>query len=134
MTSEEMNRIAEAYFSTVCAADAAGLRALFTDDIQWRIPQGAIEPYGGIHQGADEIVGMMLGAVGESFEAGSQIFDVITTLIGSDTVCKETQMSATAPDGRRYCNDYTFFFVFRDGLIAEIREHVDTRYAAGFFG
>ncbi len=134
MTPDEMDQLAEAYFATVCAGDSKGLRALFTDDIQWRIPQGAVEPYGGVHTGADKIVEMMLGAVGESFEPGSQHFEVITTLIGDGIVCKETQMSATAPDGRRYCNDYTFFFVFRDGLIAEIREHVDTRYAAGFFG
>ena len=134
MTPDEMDQLAEAYFARVCAADSEGLRALFTDDIQWRIPQGAVEPYGGVHTGADKIVEMMLGAVGGSFEPGSQHFEVITTLIGDGIVCKETQMSATAPDGRRYCNDYTFFFVFRDGLIAEIREHVDTRYAAGFFG
>jgi ketosteroid isomerase-like protein len=48
-------------------------------------------------------------------------------------VCKETEMSAVAPDGRIYQNDYTFFFVIREGLICEIREHVDTRYAADFF-
>jgi len=133
MTDDEMNAMAEAYFRTVCAADAEGLRALFADNIRWRIPQGAIEPYGGTHQGADKIVDMMLGAVDQSFEAGSQRFEVVTTLIGDDVVCKETKMSAIAPDGREYCNDYTFFFVFRDELISEIREHVDTRYAAGFF-
>ncbi len=134
MTTEEMDAMAEAYFSTVCAADAEGLRALFSDDIRWRIPKGAIPPYGGEHEGADKIVEMMLGAVGTSFVAGSQRFEVKTTLIGDDVVCKETEMTAEGVDGRSYRNDYTFFFVFRDGRIREIREHVDTRYAAEFFG
>lgn len=134
MTDEAMNQAAEAYFDAVCAADAPRLRALFTDDVRWRIPMGAVEPYGGLHEGADKVVDMMLGAVGASFVAGSQRFHVATTLHADGLVCKETQMTATAPDGREYRNDYTFFFVFRDGLISEIREHVDTRYAAGFFG
>lgn len=133
MTGEEMDRLAEAYFARVCAADAAGLRALLCDDVRWRVPKGAIPPYGGEHVGADRIVEMMLGAVGGSFESGSQRFLVKTTLIGDDVVCKETEMSAVAPDGRRYRNDYTFFFAFREGRICEIREHVDTRYAAEFF-
>ena len=109
-------------------------RALFTDDVRWRIPKGAIEPFGGTHQGAEKVVAMMLGAVGESFVAGSQHFEILTTLVGEDVVCCETEMTARAPDGRDYRNDYTFFFELRDGRICEIREHVDTRYAAGFFG
>ena len=77
---------------------------------------------------------MMLGAVGASFVEGSQRFEVATTLIGDDVVCKETEMTAEGVDGRSYRNDYTFFFVFGDDRIVEIREHVDTRYAADFFG
>ena len=62
MSPDEMDAMAEAYFTTVCAADAEGLRALFADDLRWRIPKGAIPPYGGEHVGADRIVEMMLGA------------------------------------------------------------------------
>lgn len=134
MTPEAMDRMAEAYFEAVCAGDAEGLRALFADDVRWRIPKGAIPPYGGVHRGADTVVEMMLGAVGASFVEGSQRFAVATTLIGDDVVCKETEMTAEGVDGRSYRNDYTFFFVFGDDRIVEIREHVDTRYAADFFG
>lgn len=134
MNPEEMDRMAEAYFTTVCAADAEGLRALLADEVRWRIPKGAIPPYGGVHQGADTVVEMMLGAVGASFVAGSQRFEIQTTLFGENGVCKETEMTAEGVDGRAYRNDYTFFFVFADDRIVEIREHVDTRYAAEFFG
>ena len=133
MNPEEMNALAESYFEAVCEGDASKLRSLFSEDVLWRIPKGAIPPYGGTHKGADKIIGMMLGAIGDSFKKGSQQFDVRTTLIADDVVCKETEMSAVAPDGRTYQNDYTFFFVIREGLICEIREHVDTRYAADFF-
>lgn len=134
MKQEAMDRMAEAYFTAVCAGDAEGLRALLADDLRWRVPKGAIPPYGGVHEGAEAVIDMMLGAVGASFVDGSQRFEVRTTLIGEDVVCKETEMTAEGVDGRSYRNDYTFFFVFRDERIAEIREHVDTRYAAEFFG
>ena len=133
MNPEEMNALAESYFEAVCEGDATKLRSLFSKDVLWRIPKGAIPPYGGPHTRADNIIDIMLGAVPHSFKTRTQLFDVRTTLIADDVVCKETEMSAVAPDGRTYQNDYTFFFVIREGLICEIREHVDTRYAADFF-
>lgn len=134
MTNEEMKKIAHSYFDAVCDADAERLRVLFTDDVRWRIPKGAIPPYGGTHQGSEKIIEMMLGAVGQSFVPGSQKFNILTTLVGEGVVCAETEMTARAPDGRDYRNDYTFFFEFEGERISEVREHVDTRYAADFFG
>ena len=138
MTDDDSNAgldaLAEGYFAAVCAGDATRLRALLADDVRWRVPKGAIEPYGGEHRGADRIVEMMLGAVGASFVAGSQRFETLETLFGPGLVCKETIMTARTPDGREYLNDYTFFFVIEGDRIVEIREHVDTRYAADFFG
>ena len=134
MKNDDMEKLARGYFDAVCAADGPRVRSLFTDDVRWRIPKGAIEPYGGMHEGADKIVEMMLGAVGASFIDGSQVFEIRTLLLGDNVVCAETEMTARSPDGREYRNDYTFFFEFREDLISEIREHVDTRYAAGFFG
>lgn len=45
----------------------------------------------------------------------------------------ETALTAETPDKRSYRNSDTFFFEFEDDRIAEIRKHVDTRYAADFF-
>lgn len=36
----------------------------------------------------------------------------------------------TTPDGRVYTNTYHYLFTFRDGLIAEVREYMDTQSAA----
>jgi uncharacterized protein (TIGR02246 family) len=134
MTNESMSALMQEYFDAICAADGTRLRNIFTEDVRWRIPKGAIEPYGGVHAGADKIIEMMLGAVGQSFVDGSQEFQIHTRLFGEGVACAETEMTARAPDGREYRNDYTFFFEFRGDRISEVREHVDTRYAAGFFG
>ena len=134
MTPTEMESRVRNYFDAVSAGDAAKLLAIFAPDLRWRVPKGAIEPYAGEHIGAQKVVDMMLGAVAQSFVPGSQKTAIHTLLFGEDVAAVETEMTARTPDGRDYRNDYTFFFEFRDGLVSEIREHVDTRYAADFFG
>ena len=118
MTNEAMDSLARRYFDAVCAADAGRLRDLFTHDLRWRVPKGAIEPFGGVHEGADRTIEMMLGAVGGSFVEGSQTFRILTTLFGANIACVEAEMTASTPDGREYRNDYTFFFEFREDRIS----------------
>ena len=118
MTHEEMEAGVRSYFDAVGKGDRARLLEIFAPDLRWRVPNGAIEPYAGLHEGAETIVATMLGAVGGAFVPGSQ----------------ETEMRAQTPAGDEYRNSYCFFFEFHDGRISEIREHVDTRYAANFFG
>lgn len=133
MTREAMETALRGYFDAVGGGDRARLLELFAPDLRWRVPQGAIEPYAGLHEGAEKIADMMLGAVGGAFAEGSQKTRVRNLLFGDDLAAIECEMSATTPEGAEYRNDYVFFFEFRDGRIAEIREHVDTRYAADFF-
>jgi ketosteroid isomerase-like protein len=133
MTPTEMEICVHGYFEAVARGDRSGLVRLFTADLRWRVPKGAIEPYAGLHEGAQKIIGMMLGAVSGAFVAGSQKTEILNLVFGDDLAIAETEMRATSPDGQEYRNDYVFCFEFRDGRIAEIREHVDTRYAADFF-
>jgi ketosteroid isomerase-like protein len=128
-----MTELAERYFSAVSAGDRAQLLEIFAPNLRWRVPQGAIAPYAGIHEGGEHVADMMLGAVGHSFVPGSQRTEIKTLLFGDQVLAAETVMTAETPDGRAYRNDYTFFFEFEGGRISEIREHVDTRYAADFF-
>lgn len=132
-STEEMTALAEAYFSAVSMGDRDRLLNIFAADLRWRVPQGAIAPYAGLHEGGEHVADMMLGAVGHSFVPGSQKTAIKTMLFGEQILVAETVMTAETPDGRSYRNDYTFFFEFEGGRIAEIREHVDTRYAAEFF-
>ena len=48
----------------------------------------------------------------------------------------EANLRAATPGGETYDNQYVFVAEFdsSNGRIAELREHVDTKYAAGFFG
>jgi uncharacterized protein len=51
-----------------------------------------------------------------------------------DTVVVEHSGRNELPDGRRYDNNYCWVFRFRDGLIAEVREYMDTQLVTETFG
>jgi len=129
-----MERTVRAWFEAIAGADREALRALLDPDACWRVPLGAVEPHAGVHRGREEIIDRMLGAVGDAFVAGSQETEIRTLVFGERLTVAEAGMRATTPDGRRYENEYAFFFSFRGERILEIREHVDTRRAAEFFG
>ncbi len=134
--SVEFNQAAvRAYFDALERGDRAALLALFRPDLRWSVPKGAIAPYGGVHCGAEKIVGMMLGAVSAAFIPDTQRVAIGLMLAEGDVVIAEAQMTAKRPNGAPdYDNAYVFVFEFSNGKISEIREHVDTRYAAQAFG
>jgi ketosteroid isomerase-like protein len=124
-----------AYFDAVACGDRASLLSLFRPDLRWSVPKGAIAPYGGIHHGAERIAELMLGAVDAAFVPGTQRVAIGLLLAEGEVVVAETRMTAKRPNGAPdYDNAYVFVFEFSGGKIAEIREHVDTRYAAQVFG
>jgi hypothetical protein len=134
--SVEGNKAAvRAYFDAVGRGDRAALLALFRLDLRWRVPKGAVAPYAGVHRGAEHVADLMLGAVGAAFGPGTQRVEVGLLLAEGDVVIAETRMTAKRPNGAAdYDNDYLFVFELADEKIAEICEHVDTRFAAQVFG
>lgn len=135
MSVEANKSVVRSYFAAVERGDRAALLALVRPDLRWRVPKGAIAPYGGVHHGAETIVELMLGAVGAAFVPGTQRVAIGLMLAEGDVVVAETRMTAKRPNGvPDYENDYVFVFELAAGRIAEIREHVDTRTAALAFG
>ena len=135
MSVESNQAAVRAYFDALERGDRAALLALFRPDLRWSVPKGAIAPYGGVHTGAERIAELMLGALSAAFIPGTQRIAIRLMLAEGDVVIAETQMTARRPNGAPdYDNAYVFVFELSGGEIAEIREHVDTRYAAQAFG
>lgn len=124
----------EVFFKAITDADSAAMLALMQPDVEWLVPKTAAPPYGGRHQGAQKIVDMMLLSVKATFLPGTVVHRVLMQMSDEQRVIAETNMTAKQANGREYNNHYVFIFEFRDGLISEIREHVDTAYAVQFFG
>ena len=135
MADEQHNkRLAQQFFDGIRRADRAALLAIVDPALVWVVPQSAVPPYAGTHRGAERIVDMMLDSVNRTFLPGTVDHRVLLCLAEGDTVVAETNMKARQPDGREYDNFYVFIFEFENGLIGQVREHVDTAYAIRFFG
>ena len=133
MTLDANRQIALDFFAALGRGDRKAMHALVHDDLRWVVPDGAIL-HAGLHEGASKVFDDMLSAVDDSFVAGSNRTEIGRVVAEGDVVMVEARIHADAKDGRHYDNGYVFVFELRDGRIAELREHVDTRYAADFYG
>lgn len=121
------------FIKAINSRDRDRMLHLMHDAATWTVPQSAVAPYAGTHQGASVIADMMIGAVEQAFDANGVYHDVGLCVAEDDHVVIETRMTARQPTGKRYENAYVFIFYIPDGSIASIREHVDTAYAIQFF-
>lgn len=135
MGVDENKRTLVALLEAIEASDREAIEALFLPDGRWVIPKGAPDSVAGMHRGAAKIAEMMVGAIDASF-VGSTVDWRPGLIVGEgDVVMLEANLRATTPAGSVYDNHYVFVAEFdpRSGRIAELREHVDTSYAADFF-
>ena len=121
------------FFDAISSGDQETLCEMLAEDATWVIPRSAPAPFAGTHRGNRKIADMMVASVGETFEPGSQTFDVLLMLEEGDVVVAEANIKARPPAGDVYDNFYVFIFEFENGRVRELREHVDTIYAANFF-
>jgi hypothetical protein len=121
------------FIQAINSGDKDCLLQLMHDAATWTVPQSAVAPYAGTHQGASVIADMMVGAVEQAFDADGVHHDVGLCVAEGEHVVLETRMTARQPTGKSYENAYVFIFCISDGRIVSIREHVDTAYAIQFF-
>lgn len=113
------------YFARMQSGDPS-IGELFCDDIVWLAPQSS--PVGRRHEGKTAVLTLM--GTGTDLYDLTQPMDVHLEAAAAegDRVFVELTLSATTQSGEAYTNHYVFVFRFRDGLISEIHEHLDTLY------
>jgi uncharacterized protein (TIGR02246 family) len=128
MTSDT-KQVVRRYLDALVAGDLDAVRDSFAEDAVWTI-HGDL-PIAGPWRGRDQIVDDFLTAVGGAlYEPGSVAFEFPTLLAEGDTAVLEWRVRARTARGGDYANAYCGLFVVRDGRIAEVREYLDTAYAA----
>jgi uncharacterized protein len=128
-TMTDPKHVVRRYLDALVAGDLETIRDSFAEDAVWTI-HGDL-PFAGPWHGRDAIVDEFLTAVGGSlYEPGSVAFEFPTLIGEGDTVALEWRVRARTATGGDYANAYCGLFVVRDGRIAEVREYLDTRYAA----
>lgn len=126
---DEPKQVVQRYLDALVAGDLDAVRDSFAPDAVWTI-HGDL-PIAGPWRGRDRIVDDFLTAVGGAlYEPGSVTFEFATLIADGPVVVLEWRVRARTARGTDYANAYCGVFVVRDGRIAEVREYLDTAYAA----
>ena len=108
--------------------DAAAQGLLMTDDVQWWVPQSAVDASGIARPlaGKKAVVELLGGADGFF----SEMHWTIDLMVAEgDHVAVHAYMQGRTASGNDYLNYYHFLYRLSGGRIAEVWEHVDTAYA-----
>lgn len=137
MTSEstadalDRNReIVRRYFAAIATSDLEELESLLDPSLTMRCAGGrgtaGVVEFHSFRELADDI----RHNEGELYDATVGIQpEVLNLTCQADRVAAEVRIRGlSAHTGEPYDNLYAFFFWIRDGLIAEIHEHLDTAY------
>jgi ketosteroid isomerase-like protein len=128
-TARTAKQVVRRYLDALVAGDIDTVRDSFAQDAEWTI-HGEL-PIAGPWHGRDRIVDDFLQSVGSTlFAPGSQSFEFPTRIADGDTVVVEWRVHARTPAGAAYDNAYCGIFVVRGGRIGEVREYLDSGYAA----
>jgi ketosteroid isomerase-like protein len=133
---EEDDGVMDARQRTQMIMDAmadGNLRPLFDtmcDDVTWRWM--GVTSWSKTFHGKQEVVGELFGGAADALtdSFGVQLLHVLAD--GDHVVVEHTGRSAT-PAGRPYENNYCWVLTFRDDLIHEVREYMDTQLVTETF-
>lgn len=130
----DSKQAALAVWQAFATRDAGRIRAVLTDDAEWRAPPGnatAIALGVTDHMiGADAIVRFILDDYPRLFCNGMRIEPISLTAEESRVVFEQRQI-ATLAGGRDYALDYVFIFEMQGSRVRRIREYMDTRSGHG---
>ncbi len=126
----ESKQAALAVWRAFATRDAATIRAVLTDDAEWRAPvRNATAVALGVTDhmiGAEAITRFILDDYPRLFSNGMQIEPISLTAEG-DRVVFEQRQCATLSNGRAYALDYVFIFEMQGRRVRRIREYMDTK-------
>ncbi len=128
MTGKTNKEIAAEVFARFSDSDIAGVVALMTEDVTWRVPGSPeLSAVAGIYDKA-RLKRLFRRMLSQLDEHGMKM--TVTGLVAEgDRVAVEVRSSGDLRNGRKYRQRYHFFMSFRDGKIDSVREYHDTHHA-----
>ena len=124
MDGETSKKVVLDYLSAQGRGDGETVAALLADDVQWRPPKGI--PIGQ-PTGRDTVLQTMAEAGAKFFDLSTMKVEVKWIIAEGDKVVIRQSATAKAANGNDYENEYVWVYIVRDGRIAEIEEHVDSK-------
>jgi len=131
MSAEDNKALVGRYFSHFARHQLDEALDLLTEDLVWWIVgKPRLYPNAGLKTKAD--VARIFERV-DAFLPNWIEFTVHHVMAEGDRVAAEVESRGVARGGKPYNNTFAFFFVIRDGKIAEVREYFDIMHAAEIF-
>lgn len=124
MDGETSKKVVLDYLSAQGRGDGEAMAGLLADDVQWRPPRGV--PIGQ-PTGRDAVLQTMAEAGAKFFDLSTMKVEVKWIIAEGDKVVIRQSATAKAANGKDYENEYVWVYIVRDGRIAEIEEHVDSK-------
>ena len=121
---EASKKIVLDYLSAQGRGDGEAMAALLADDVQWRPPMGV--PIGQ-PTGRETVMQTMAEAGAKFFDLSTMRVEIKWIIAEGDKVVIRQSATAKAANGADYENEYIWVYIVRDGQIAEIEEHVDSK-------
>jgi uncharacterized protein len=126
--TDEARSVLQAYLRALTTGDVVAIAGFFAPDATWSL-HGDL-PLSGVKRGRPAIMDFLVGA-GSLYQPGTQHFTFGDITAEGDRAVLEWQVTgAAAATGLPYDNAYCGVFVIRHGLIAEVREYLDSLHAA----
>jgi ketosteroid isomerase-like protein len=127
---DHKQRVAEV-MDAMSQGRVASLFEAMAEDVTWRWM--GVDQWSRTFEGKPIVVDKLFGGAAETLDPSSSI-DVRCIHGDGDCVIVEHSGRNVLPDGRRYDNNYCWVFRFKDGLIQEVREYMDTQLITETFG
>jgi uncharacterized protein len=129
-TGEENKALVSEFLANGVSSDAA--IAMVTEDFRWDGPRSMEFLFESGHalEGPESLRGLPFldHALYKGYESGGKNTNVHFMIAEGDIVVMEFDARFTGWEGEQYHNFYCLVFIIRDGRIAEVREHADTKY------
>jgi hypothetical protein len=126
MSEEVTNKkVLERYVAALQAEDPRGVQECFAADAVWTLQAGQL-PMSGTWEGRDRIIDGFFATAMSHYQPGSVQLEVTAMIAEHDQVVLQWTSRARSRDGRPYENGCIGVFTVRDGLIADVREYMDT--------
>ena len=124
METEASRQIVLDYLSAQGRGDGARIAELLAEDVVWRMPASSElgEP-----TSRAEVLQTMAEVGPKFFDLSTMKVEIKWIIAEGDKVVVRQRSQAKAANGRDYDNEYVWVYICRDGQIAEIEEHVDTK-------
>jgi uncharacterized protein len=131
MGSQELTIASKAvvqnYMDTLMTGDFDALYSFFTPESTWTLAGDL--PLSGTWTGPGQILGEFVPAMVARMIPESMQFEFDGLIAEGDRVLAEWNSRGVARSGGRYDQHCVAVFTIRDGRIASVREHFDTKHA-----